>query len=472
MSASTAFQCLQCRKPLDVSFNQKNVACSCGTTYPVIEGIPILVDRPQEYIAEAYYLYYQHIISLDYQINVVNDNFASIPTRQSIRKSFVEALKHNRSNVQQLVDVLQPHTSMQQVLRVKTNPSNETSRYLKDFDYLRRDWSGHAEGEAQLEAITDALTGAATKFIHDHDEVLVLGAGTGRIAYDLGRLFKTVLATDLSFSMAYHFHAVMQGDFHFYEVNTQNVYHRDAFTRMIKAHRNGKDVPNLNAEVVKYFIADVKRLPLQDQSVACIVSVYFTDVLALKLWLKEIKRVLKAGGLFMHFGPLGYPFEDFREKLSAEEVADVFKENHFEILEDNLVPTGHLTSSQTLTNTGYKNWFMVARYAPIVQDQNLKLSKGSVLSLKGQVNFKLEGSLTHDTDRSSSNACTLFNDTGNKISGSEFILQVIKSVDAQKTVKEIIDDLSRLYDIGQEEEQHILQLLQRMIDEKLIYLLS
>lgn len=462
----SVYKCIHCDQPLTIAFpTAAEVICGCGRHYPVISGIPVLVDRIPSYLAEAYYLYYQHTASLDYQVNVVRDNFAFVPSRQDVKTTFIEALQHNRRAVERIVKVLEPYTSVQEVLRVQTNPLNETHRYLKDFDYLRRDWGGDEEGEAQLAVINASLQRAVEEFLPDKGQILILGAGTGRIAYEFTKQFDTVLATDLSFSMAYHFHEVLRNGVSFYELNTQNVYYRHAFTRKINAQQRNTDA-RLRPEAVQYFISDVKRLPLQDHSVACIASVYFTDVLALRLWLPEVKRVLKPGGVFMHFGPLGYPFEDFREKLSAEEIMDVFREHQFEILSDDLLTTGHLASPQSLTQTHYKNWMLVTRKSYEATGDG-EISLDSILKIRGEIRYRVEGTLSFKAAGNNSN-CFIFNERGHKIKGSEFILNLLKRMDGQQTVGEIIRELSASYDIGPDEEAEILQMFRNMADEHLI----
>ena len=67
------------------------------------------------------------------------------------------------------------------------------------------------------------------------------------------------------------------------------------------------------------------------RSVSAVVSIYFTDVLPLSVLLKEVKRLLVPGGVFVHFGPLDYHFDDVDERWSVEEVREVFRREGFAI---------------------------------------------------------------------------------------------------------------------------------------------
>jgi len=149
----------------------------------------------------------------------------------------------------------------------------------------------------------------------------------GRIACELTTIFDRVYATDKSYSIAYFFKKLFEEDIYFYEINNIDVASSRNMMRHLKASftpPSNKKVKNQEfikkAEKVNYFVSDVTNLPLENQSLSAFISIYFTDVVALKLYFTELVRVLKPNGLFVHFGPLAYAFESITERLFPDDI--------------------------------------------------------------------------------------------------------------------------------------------------------
>ena len=451
------FECLKCKSHQYI-FSDWVTCSGCGFQYPVVEGIPILINQSSLYIAESFYLYYGHIRSVDNQVIDLESNFLRYPERNTLRDRLIEAMRANQRHIGKITDLLKSHLAPADLLDVQINPHNDVSRSLKDFDYLRRDWSGNPESELQIEAIVSSLAPAIMDLGSQNQSCLVLGAGTGRIGNEVSPYFGRTYATDLSFSMAYHFNEVVKNNISFYEINTANVISTKDYVRKIESTYlpPAREIQQ-SSQAPYYFVSDVQQLPMQSGSMSCVLSVYFTDVIALRLWIGEIRRVLKKGGIFVHFGPLGYPFKNIAEKLSAQDVRRVFEESNFTVLQDFQVETPHLASSLSMARTVYDNWVFVARN----DNGNLvTLGTTSIPFLKGSISYELLGSLPQ-TERQTVKV-KLFTADMQTITGSTFLIDILKNIDGRRTISEIFHATLADYDVQEYSESGLITLFETL----------
>lgn len=451
------FECLKCKSHQYI-FSDWVICSGCGFQYPVVEGIPILVNQPGPYLAESFYLYYGHIRSVDNQVIDLENNFLRYPGRNTLRDRLIEAMRANQRHVGKITDLLKAYLVPADLLDVQINPHNDVSRSLKDFDYLRRDWSGNPESELQIETIVSSLIPALLDLEGQNKSCLVLGAGTGRIGNEVSPYFERTYATDLSFSMAYHFNEVVKNDISFYEINTANVISTKDYVRKIESTYlpPAREIQQSN-QAPYYFVSDVQQLPLQSGSMSCVLSVYFTDVIALRLWIGEIRRVLKKGGIFVHFGPLGYPFKNIAEKLSTQEVRRVFEESNFTVLQDFQVETPHLVSSLSMIRTVYNNWVFVARND---NGELVTLNTVSIPFLQDSISYELLGSLPQ-TEKPAVKV-KLFTADMQTITGTCFLIDILKNIDGRKTISEIFRETVVDYDVQEYSETALIALFETL----------
>lgn len=287
--------------------------------------------------------------------------------RKKVIESVIHAISQNSLLIKEVVDSLNDKVGIEdllnfQIIQSGARGANDLSAYLKDFTYLRRDWCGLEAGERQVKVIVDRLKDSIVNFLDDRSTCLFLGAGLGRIAWEHTDVFDRVFALDKSYSMVYHFHKLLKEDLEFYEINTLNVAKpKDSIRKLRASIRNGSELAYINRHKFSYILGDVLSLPFPDNSLSCIASVYFSDVLALKLYMSEIIRTLEDGGLFIHFGPLDYFFSEISEMLTVEEMKRSFIKNGFEIVDEGSVETAHLESSLSMMKKTYNNSVFVAK---------------------------------------------------------------------------------------------------------------
>jgi SAM-dependent methyltransferase len=192
------------------------------------------------------------------------------------------------------------------------------------LEYLWSDWAATSEGERQIATIQQVVSASIEKYCDRGDRAVYLGAGLGRHAFEGGRQFSSVVATELSFACAALLTAIRAASVDFCMLHWQGAASE---RELVEVHRAIFPSEHYGTNV-DYVIADALSLPIADASLAAVVSIFFTDVVPLSRLLPEVRRVLRPGGRFISVGPLEYHFKDRAEWLTQEEVRFVFESVH------------------------------------------------------------------------------------------------------------------------------------------------
>ena len=403
-----------------------------------LDGISIYIDESQlsYYYAESYFLYKNH---LNYLIHKLNKYKASLTN--SKRKEYFNLLNNayiqNVNNVDMIVSILKDNVSITSYESVKINATDNTQKTLKDFIYLRRDWSFEVAAEKQLKTTIESIKEELYKFDFENDNSLFLGCGVGRLAFEFTDVYKKVYATDKSFSMIWHLQKLLNGEsINFYNPHEKNIHKLENVAQKYTAK-----IPEnkLNASKNKFeaFVSDVLDLPFETKSVNSIFSIYFTDVIALKLWFQQINDKLSDNGLFIHFGPLDYFFSDEREMLTAEEFRLFFENNGYTTLVDKIVETPHLEDSNFMTYKVYRNWFFIAR-KDIVEE--IDINDDTILSIKKPLSYERKGIIKEDGEKEMEVTLNLPNGIFN---GADSVIQILKLIDGKNSYRDILVKLKK-----------------------------
>ncbi len=472
--------CLACSNTMSYPKDNKTIKVQCDACqkeYPIVKGIPILLKDPISFLSETALLLNKHIkSSLSNRDEIKKDSETNILRRNAL-KNLARAIEVNTNLVKDIVQAITPFITVENLLD-RAILSTESRSYgfdLKDYRYLRRDWAWLPKSEEQVKIIKDTLATIIQKYDDQLSTALVLGAGVGRFACDVASLFQRVHAFDRSFSMAYFFKRTLEEDILFYELNVTNIMNSRNMARLLRASirppANGEASEEhlQNANKVNYFVGDAMQIPLADAAVSTVVSAYFTDVLALKLFLKEVKRVLQTNGIFVHFGPFDYPFHNVAEKLGTNEIKTIFIQNGFEILEDRFVPCHHVESSIAHIRYTYRNWVFVARKKeePEIPSAEL-LTEEAVVSIKNKVAFVNAGYLSNE---GMTESAKLVLENGMEILGAEPIISVLDFVDGERTVKEIIQALANEFDMDEGTQKMIFEKIKDLIEYRVLEVL-
>lgn len=455
--------CLECKSPLEnFVWPCDRVTCSnCKQIYPLVgDKIPVLIKSPYEYLAKMYIHYENYLKQQDGEIRKIAAAASSNLLRMPILSAFQEAIRRNTACVKSLQEEILPHLSIKALAAAAgAEPhADEGGSYLTTLSYLQRDWGWSPEGESELATLEGLLFAQLKELTTEADSILVLGAGAGRVAWDLRQLYGQVYATDMSLTMAYQFYQLLSGDLEFFELSANNLRRStDAVRRHVASLRprgSGEGAPG-SCDNLSYFIGDAQNIPLPNHSLSAIISIYFTDLVPLRNLLPEVKRTLKAGGLFVHIGPLEYHFIDLNDSLAADEIKSVFTRNGFTIVYEAEIPAAHLRSSASMAARLFDNWFFVAYYdTSSSAPPPSVITLDSVLKLAGPLRFERLGVLSSEGEEVIETNLVL--PSGEKYEGASSVLDILRIINGQRSNREVIEILAEDYEIPDESAYEVI----------------
>lgn len=438
------FSCIACGSKIII--NKQAHCMNCQKQYAIIEEIPILVSNVSKYAAAIYKLYHKFILDKQDEIADLQLSRNSRRDRSEALNLLIKAIEHNNTKIKELIEPVSNWVEKEDLIRgEKTSYKNIV---LKDFAYLKRDWTWLEEDESQLSIIMIALKEALKSCTLPFDKALVVGSGLGRIAFELSDLFNNVYATDLSFSMIHCFHQILRGaTIDFYEINYGNIRHTEGVAQKLTAQLTAsyKEDNSLSQKKdrLHYFVSDVLKSPFADRSLPYILSIYFTDVLPIRLFLPEIARILQIGGYFVHLGPLGYGNTDMPDRLSCEETKQYFEENGFKIVYENFIGANHLDSKAVLTRTYFHNWVFVAQKQDDIF-KNKPLIQATKLSVTKNLHYTISGDFGNEQEKQ----IKVYKADGSSFDMTAISLEMIQYIAGDTiTLKQLINYLEEKYDI-------------------------
>lgn len=436
--------CRTCSTPLHlVESPYKAYHCTaCNELYPVVLDVPVLVKNPSAFLARTF-IYNDNFIR--YHEGKITEVAAIISSGQGRAPHLLQlktAMESNLGYLRSLQDAINPFLKKEELFDLLQS-KEEVSFYGGTLDYLKRDWTWGEDGERELKLIYDTLAGFVGKYPeHDRGKALVIGAGAGRTAWDLCKLYDEVYAVDSSFCLVSYFHALLRDNIRFYHVNDRNVYSVNDIAMPYEAslHPPTAAVKPAVAGNMTFFAGYATKIFLPEASLNLVTSIYFTDILPFRDLLKEVSRLLKPGGLLMHFGPLGYHFANPENCFSAEEIKEILQANHFSIREEARVIASHTYSGVSMTMNVLNNWAFVAvkNEEPIPE----KISDATGLGLSHRVNYDIKGALLGNGEEES--VVTIRLNDGELFQGSGLVLDILRLCNG-RTLQHIVEEITVQY---------------------------
>lgn len=362
--------CLNCRKMLGAfSPVSDRLRCpNCGHEFLVLDNkIPILLKEYRPTLAASYLQHNPLIAENEEMIQQVRDARAQQPHRAPLLDRAIHAYEENNRYFQGLQAAIQRYMSTSEIEEMEERGGLPRQYELDEgIAFFYRDWCWSRRSEEEIATIMDTLFHQIDAFAEDVDAVLVPGAGGGRFACELTAKFGSCFALDYGLHMAQVFYDLLEDDLTLWKVNLlSNVARTED---VVVEHKLSLDAPGsqrirsqLTGNNLSYFVGNALDVPLPDDSLSAIVCVYFIDIVPVEAHLREIRRLLKPGGLFLNLGPLRYPRGDVGNMLSGDELMSLFRESGFDILADDTVTNTQLASSPVITSVVSNNFMFVAR---------------------------------------------------------------------------------------------------------------
>ncbi len=324
-------QLLRCPRCADaaLSFENGSWDCArCNTLFPTIDGLPWLFAEPQATLAEWRARLHRLLLELEndaaqLRAELVRPNLRTL-TRSRL-KLLTSAHSDHARRLQAILAPLDLEGQQAQLethlaLRTRLPASQDLSSYYVN---LHRDWAwGSEENEASFNLIRGLLNGQPA------GRTLVLGAGAGRLAYDVHMRCAPQLTVGLDINPLLLLAArrIVSG-------TAVSLYEFPIAPRRLDDHAILRELV-AERPVDEHFhlvFGDAMRAPFAPDSFDTVITPWFIDILAADLaeLAPRINRLLRAGGRWLNFGSLSFSHREAALCYTLEETLEILAEQGF-----------------------------------------------------------------------------------------------------------------------------------------------
>ena len=314
--------CPRCdRAPLDVT-DDRYRCDACHVDFPSIDGIPWLFAEPAASLAE-----WRNRV--DFSLQTLEREHARLVA--AAKSKDISALTEQRLGT--LAEATEDHTERLRTLLAPLGLEGLTASFetnlafrtrvpadqgLMTYAYnIHRDWSwGEEENEASFGIVRDALG------TDSPGKTLVLGAGAGRLPYDLHMRTESEITVVLDFNPFLLLLAqkiTSGGSVELYEFPLAPKHLSDhAVLRTLSAEQACR-------EGLHYVLADAHRPPFAKAGFDTVVTPWLVDILPerFEILCRRINTLLADGGRWINFGSLSFHSGDPIARYSTEECAEI-----------------------------------------------------------------------------------------------------------------------------------------------------
>lgn len=321
-------QCPRCRRaPLVASAAGFNCG-ACRTQFARVGGLPWLFADPELALGEwrnRLTLYLEEFAAAERAAAADLAGMARHSTQQrlgALRDAYGEQSRLVRALLEPLTLAALPLPHATPLAFGERLPLSQDlhSYYLN----LHRDWCwGAPENAASLAEVAAALGGRGQR-------LLVLGAGGGRLAYDLHQHGAHALTVGLDINPLLLLAAeriCRGGEVELFEFPIAPRSAADVAVRRTLA------APAVARPGLEFLFADAWRAPFAAQSFDAVVTPWLVDIVDLDFEsiALAVNRLLAPGGRWVNFGSLAFPWRCPGLRYSPDEVRDVVTEAGFEV---------------------------------------------------------------------------------------------------------------------------------------------
>lgn len=300
---------------------------ACRTEFGALRGIPWLFAEPDAARGEWRNRLHFELARLARDIEglrrELGGNDLRPPTRSRLERH-LEGTEAQRRALMQLLaplDVAPDDSVFESHLALRTRLPSDQGLYTYEAN-VHRDWCwGEAENAASLEQIRAVAP-------ESPGNVLVLGAGAGRLAYDLHQALgpARTIALDFNPLLALVADTVARGEtLELWEFPLAPRTAEDvAVPRRLAAPARVRDGFHL-------VLGDVLRAPFRPGAFDTVVTPWLIDIVGeeLPVFAARVNRLLAAGGRWINFGSLAFDRPLHAERYGPDEVLAIVQESGF-----------------------------------------------------------------------------------------------------------------------------------------------
>jgi len=321
--------CPRCDKT-PLSFDEGSFACTaCKIEFADIDGIPWLFAEPDASLGEWRNRLQFALQQLSHETSGLDRELKDEELRSLTRRRverYRKCTDQHRRSLQKLLkplDVQSLSGNYESYLALRTRlPADQGLNTY--YANIHRDWCwGDEENDASLQQIRSVL--------HDHAElgdVLVLGAGAGRLPYDIHRQLDCTRVVALDFNpllmlVAKAVTAGKQLSMYEFPIAPKSL-EDDAVLRKLSA-------PDVAGDHFHLVLGDALRAPFAAGSFNTVVTPWLIDIITedLPVFAARINRLLAADGRWINFGSLAFSDPERARRYSPEETRAIVAESGF-----------------------------------------------------------------------------------------------------------------------------------------------
>jgi uncharacterized protein YbaR (Trm112 family) len=312
--------CPACRGQLSEQAGQYQCT-QCRADYPTLGGVPCLLPEPDRWRASWR-------LQLEELTSAANETVAMF--EKELRKPAL--LENTRVRLQTQIDLTKKTLGeVSSIIEPAAGPNTDNPipapriDPLNTFHYLHRDWAETTENGTALACVDRVLDGAPL------GRLLVLGAGAGRLAYDLHvtKRASLTVALDIDPLVALVAQQMASGG---------RIELTEARSNATEMTRFGVlrtlQAPAGPVERFHVLLANGLNPPLREQMFDTVLTPWFIDVVPpdLRDFMSVLSRVLVPGGRWINYGPLLFPpSRPAAYRYAREEVAEIAQAAGFDI---------------------------------------------------------------------------------------------------------------------------------------------
>ena len=315
----------------DLILDNKSLKSADGKEFPIISEIPWIYESPAAKIWEWKGSINQYRQTLEAEKNYLNTVDQSTMTDLAKKRintrvqSNAEQLKSIEKILGPLIKENPPSLSVEEALKHQTLLTQSISSY---YDNIHRDWGW--DQEAQEDENQLSLEQIKPHLDSKPENMLILGSGASRLAYDIHQLIepKLMILADINPLLLYSAKKIIQGgSIQLFEtpIAPKNL---ESFSikRRLKC-----DSP-INKGIF-YLFCDALNAPFKKEAFDVIVTPWFVDILGVRpeVIAQRINYHLKPGGTWINFGSLSFRQGTIDNHISCEEFYDSVSSSGFSI---------------------------------------------------------------------------------------------------------------------------------------------
>ncbi len=310
----------------------------CETEYPLLQcaqaSIPWLFEYPDvaRYEWQARLNGFIHLNQLDQQ--AYKDALKDKRISKTGQKRISKLLNAKKQQIEQVLQIIKPlklrNESDQSLTNVIANYQSKTPKVQgldSYYNNIFRDWAwDNGENEQMLAAIESVLDEQSLI-----GNVLTIGAGAGRLSYDLHQKYEAnySLLLDINPLLLFSACRAIQGES--FTLNEFPIAPLDKDSFFIEQKCKA---PVANQDNIHYLFADGMNLPFKADSFDTIVTPWLLDIIPqnLREYLPRINQCLRKGGSWLNTGSLAFFHKKQSWHYSEEEITELIEKNGFELI--------------------------------------------------------------------------------------------------------------------------------------------